>query len=559
MNDLAQLISSYIASLFNQTVEVEISRPEPEFGDASTNIALKLAKPLQKAPREIADLIAAGLSGHPQIASAEVAGPGFINIRFTDATLVGLLKTPPAKPLQNQEMLVEFSDANPFKAMHLGHLYSTIAGDAISGVLEANGATVRRISYHGDVGMHVARAIWAVRQDQKEHPEKPLEAYFETDTTIGNFYAKGARAYKESDAAKAEIETVNRQVYEYVLGKGDNGAIGELYEFGRSASFAAFDKVFKTLDVQFSPNGRYLESKSTVFGLEFVKQNTGKVFEESDGAVVYKGEKVGLHTRVFINSKGLPTYEAKDLGLAEMKHRDYPNAAQSIIITANEQTEYFKVMLAALAEINPEVAAKSRHVAHGFLSLVGGKMSSRNGISDKETAAYLLASVKETIQAKYPEIDAQTQNDVYLAAVKYTFLKNRIGGDIVFDVDESISTEGNSGPYVQYAHARARSILAKSSSAETLAVDVQFDAAERSLAVKLTEWNDVLQRAGEELLPHLVCTYLYELSQVFNRFYEKSRVIGDPREVTRLGLIAQYANVLQTGLITLGIPAPERL
>ncbi len=554
---LSATIATIVQELFDVPADVVVTRPEEQFGDYATNAALQLAGKLQKNPREIAETIAAKLRSHESIQDVDIAGPGFINIRLQDSELVQFLQPFQEKPLSGQEILVEFGDPNPFKAMHLGHLYTTIVGDAISTVLERAGADVKRLSYHGDVGMHVARAMWALLKED----ESKVGAALQSDTAIGAFYAKGAAAYKDDPTAKQAIEKINSQVYELRLDgalKDDdtNGRFAEIYHLGFERSFAAFDAVFKQLGVPYVK--RYLESQSTKAGVKYVEQYKGKVFEESDGAVIYRGEKVGLHTRVFINSLGLPTYEAKDLGLAELKNKDFPTASQSIIITANEQSEYFKVMLAALHEIDENLAQKTRHIAHGFLSLTSGKMSSRQGIGDTQVAANLLHAVREAVARQFPDAPQDAKDATYLAAVKYTFLKNRIGGDIVFNVEDSVALEGNSGPYIQYAHARARSILGKANKIDEVTI-AELEAGERSLARKISEYSEVLGRATEELMPHYICTYLYELAQSFNRFYEHNRVLGDPRQAVRLQLVRAYADVLKDGLKVLGIAAPEKL
>lgn len=522
-----------VKSLFDLHIEPEISRPDERFGDYATNVAMQLAGKISKNPRDIAESLAGKLMESGQYEKVEVAGAGFINITLKNSSLIEALQSSTQLPaaLEGQEILVEFGDPNPFKEMHIGHLYSYITGDSISKLLEASGATVRRLSYHGDVGLHVAKAIWGM---QHQPPAQEL----------GVYYAAGANAYEDNPEAKEQIEQINEHIY-----KKDDEQINVLYEKGRQASFEYFDKILTELGVK--NDRRYLESESASTGLEFVRQHTGNVFKESEGAVIYDGEKVGLHTRVFITSKGLPTYEAKDLGLAELKNRDYPNAARSIIITAHEQSEYFKVMLAALAEFDKDLAGKTTHLAHGFLSLSTGKMSSRTG--EVYSAESLLRDVEGESKKLYPDSSA----DTYLAAVKYGFLKHRIGSDIVYDVAESVSLEGNSGPYLQYAHARARSILGKAQTVEGKITDL--DAAERSLARKISEYPEAVARATSELMPHHIAIYLYELAQSFNRFYEGSRVIGDTRELARLQLIKTYADVLKHGLALLNIVAPEHV
>jgi len=531
--EIKKVIAGCVGDAFGVDVSVELSRPEEKFGDYATNTALQLAKRTGKPPREIAEKLATAtmekLGG--RISEVSVAGPGFLNLKLSDKALLDALDTKPAQTYKGKEALVEFGDPNPFKAMHIGHLYSYVAGDAIASLLEAAGAKVRRLSYHGDVGLHVAKASWAI---QKNDPGAG-------DT--GRFYAEGAQAYERDEKAKRQIDDINARIY------AEDPAIRRLYEEGRRRSFDDFDAILRQLGIK--NDSRYLESESAAKGLKIVEQNTGKVFKKSDGAVVYEGEKVGLHTRVFITGKGLPTYETKDLGLTELKDDDYPEATQSIIITAHEQAEYFKVMLAALKEIDAGLAAKTKHLSHGFVSLSSGKMSSRTG--DIYSAAGLLKDVKEAAH----KVSPNASHEIQIGAVKYEFNKYRLGSDVVYDTDESVSLEGNSGPYLQYAHARARSILRKAN-AKSGKIN-SLEPGERTLVRKIAEYPETVDKAVVELLPHHICAYLYELAQTFNRFYENNRVIGDEREKLRLELVTRYADTLRDGLTLLGIASPDKM
>jgi arginyl-tRNA synthetase len=277
------------------------------------------------------------------------------------------------------------------------------------------------------------------------------------------------------------------------------------------------------------------------------------VYSRSEGAVVFVGEEFGLHTRVFISSAGLPTYETKEVGLSFTKWQDY-NFDESIIITANEQSQYMQVVLKSIEQYAPELSQRTKHLNHGVVKLQGGqKMSSRQG--NTVTAIDIL----EAAHAAGVETGTDPNEDVILAAVKYAFAKNRIGADIIYDPKESIALEGNSGPYLQYAHARARSILSKSSSASSLNNESELIPDERSLIRKVSEYPEVTQQAISELMPHHICTYLFELAQTFNRFYENNRVIGDEREKLRIGLVQNYADVLRDGLTLLGIASPDKM
>lgn len=545
MQELKEALKSASKELFDVEVEPELDRPDEKFGDYSANLAMQLGKKLGKNPKQIAVALAGKLHGRSGIAKIDIAGPGFINITLSDEKLASaaFAATDLPKPLAGKEILVEFGDPNPFKEMHIGHLYSYIVGDSISRLLEAQGAAVKRLSYHGDVGLHVAKAIWGMQKAEID----PKNLVSSAATAFGNYYAEGAKAYEEDKEARSGIDDINEHVY-----KLDDENIKALYEWGKKESFEYFENILKDLSIN-APKP-YFESDSAEVGLHLVRANTGKVFKESDGAVVYEGEKAGLHTRVFITSRGLPTYETKDLGLAELKNKDYPKASKSIIVTANEQTEYFKVMLAALRELDPELASKTRHLSHGFVTLSTGKMSSRSG--EVYGAMDLLGDVEREAKKLYPDSPKSTQ----LAAIKYGFLKHRLGGDIIYDLTESVSLEGNSGPYLQYAFARAKSVLSKAQKNSEFRIhSSEFESSERSLARKISEYPEIVQMAADGLLPSHIASYLYELAQNFNRFYEKSRVVGSDREKTRLALVKAYVDVLKNGLGLLNIEAPDKI
>lgn len=299
----------------------------------------------------------------------------------------------------------------------------------------------------------------------------------------------------------------------------------------------------------------YPESQTMMPGLAVVREQLEKGnLTKSDGAVVFEGdESKHLHTRVFVTSAGLPTYETKDIGVIWLEKADY-DFERRILITGNDQKEYMRVVYAAAETFDPELAGTMTHITNGTVKFAdGSKMSSRLG--NVTRGVDVIDAVRDKVREMME--DQSLVEDVALGAVKYALLKYRLGGDIAFDIDETVSLQGNSGPYLQYAHARARSILAK---ADGQPGDIGvMNADERSLVRKLGEYDDAVERATAELAPHHICNYLYELAQEFNRFYEKNRVIGDEREAARLSLVQLYAERLQNGLTLLGISAPDKL
>lgn len=550
MIEIQQAIRKVTRKLFGAEAPVELTRPDEQFGDFATNVALQLSKQVGKNPREIAESVVAGLK-HEAIAATSVAGPGFINIKLTDKALVGLALAKPSKPLAGQTVVAEYSDPNPFKILHAGHLYTSIVGDAIANLLERAGGEVHRVNFGGDVGLHVGKTMYVIlKRLGGENPDKLQEVPAgERSEWLAAAYVEGSNLYEDDESAKAEIIALNKRVYQLHSDQDRQSPFAQIYWTCRQWSYDYFDELYDRIGVSFEKY--YPESETAGLGLETVKAQVGKVFEESDGAIIFRGEDHGLHTRVFVNSEGLPTYEAKDVGLIMAKKRDY-DFDKSVVITGNEQEQYMSVVLKAIEQFAPELAQATTHLTHGMVKMAGGvKMSSRKG------NILRAVDVLDAATAANKKIIGTEDERAALAAVKYAFLKQRMGGDIIYDPAESVAIEGNSGPYIQYAHARARSILAKVSVIDKPADNFEPD--ERSLLRKIGEYAEVVEQATAELIPHHICTYLYELAQNFNRFYEHNRVVGDRREAIRAQLVLAYADTLKAGLNLLNIPAPDKM
>lgn len=534
-------LSEIIQNLYGVTIQPELSRPKLEFGDYATNIALVLAGQLGKNPREIAEAIATELRNQAELAEVTVAGPGFINLRLSDQALVAAWKITPAPIYAGKTVVAEYSDPNPFKVLHAGHFYTSVVGDAIANLVEVAGGKVYRANFGGDVGLHVGKTLYGMVQDLGgELPEKMAKlAADQRAEWLGKCYVAGTQAYEDDEAAHAKITDYNKQVYAFHNENDHDSPLAQMYWLGREWSYDYFKEFYRRIGVHFDKF--YPESQTAMRGLKEVEAQIGKVFEESDGAIVFKGEKFGLHTRVFINQAGLPTYETKDVGLSFIKYDDY-KFDQSIIITADEQKQYMQVVLKAIEQFAPQLALNTLHITHGMVKLAGGvKMSSRKGNFLKAVDILDLA-----IQANQEQNQSNDER-VALGAIKYSFLRPRIGGDIIYDPNEAVSLVGNSGVYLQYAGARACSMLRKANYASG-DINLEFDSIERPLAVKLGEYHEVVDQATRELLPHLICTYLYELTQTFSHFYEHAPAIGHEREAIRLRLVAEFRDKLFAGL-----------
>lgn len=618
MEKIRKELTTIIEKVFGVTgVAVELApAPEGTGADFATNVAMRLAKPVGKAPREVAEDLRRELAASWELMGVEVtvAGPGFLNFRLGLAELkrqadevVSRLGAAEGlvQDYAGKMVVAEFSDPNPFKVLHVGHLYTSVVGEAISRLLECAGAKVARANFGGDVGLHVGKTLWAVRERGYQPADLTIER-------IAECYVEGTRAYEENEAAKAKITRLNKALYAIAeRGEGeaadaegevagavsadeaelaDDKELARLYWRGRELSYEYFKEFYARIGVKFDKF--YPESTVAGRGLKEVREHLGTVYEESDGAVVYRGDKVGLHTRVFINREGVPTYEAKDVGLLFTKWDDW-KFDESVVITGNEQKDYMRVVLASVREYAPELVERTQHLTHGLVKLAGNvKMSSRKGNFIK--AVDVLDGVEELLRREGrakseegQEVLAEGQKDrgervdprLVLAAVKYAFLRYKMGGDIIFDPQESVSMTGNSGVYLLYSAVRAKKILAKvEGGGEILSKKVvqeegnrglnkkivqensaETEEFERKLYKKIVQYGEVLPAAIREKAPHKICTYLYELAQEFSRFYEAVPVAGSAREQERAELVRADLAVMQHGLGLLGIEIPEEM
>ncbi len=575
--------------------DVYMEHPQTEgFGDYSTNIAMVLASKVKSLPRELAQSIVERLNKNKDFGEiaeiSHVAGPGFINIRLkTDYfinTLNRVIKDKDSfgwgDEYLEKKIMVEFTDPNPFKEFHIGHLYSNTVGESLSRLFESQGGEVLRACYQGDVGMHVAKAIWGlIRKFKKQGVEEAERLSLqERAKLLGEAYAVGANAFEEDEEAKLEITEINKKIY------AQDQEVWEIYKAGKRWSLEYFDTIYARLGTKFDKF--YFESDAAKVGMTVVGEGLAKgVFEKSQGAVVFPGEKYGLHTRVFVNSLGLPTYEAKELGLAPKKYEDY-KYDRSIIVTGNEIDDYFKVLLKALELISPELSKRTVHVSHGMVRLPQGKMSSRKG--NVITGEWLIEEAKKIAYQKMkgsdkgdkdntrpvgkPEnADERTVEAVAIGAIKYALLRSSLGKDVEFDFEESINFEGNSGPYLQYTYARTQSILKKGSKfkVQSSVGDLKFQMNEEEKRVLrwIARFHEAVAGAALGLSPSDLCTYLYEMATRYNAFYNKHSVLGkgsDPssrpsEDVTRFRVLltAAVGQVIKNGLWLLGINAPERM
>ncbi|MCE9549214.1 arginine--tRNA ligase [Candidatus Nomurabacteria bacterium] len=565
MQDKIQnLISSALKNLEIEEVDFVVEHPEDfKNGDYSTNIAMVCAKKIKTNPKDLAEKIAneIGKNLTKEVEKVEAVG-GFINFylsqEFFKHSVEDILNKKDFaenKLHTAKNIMIEYTDPNPFKPFHIGHLMTNAIGESIARILENSGAKVSRANYQGDVGLHVAKAVYGLLKNKKLQDDSVATSL--QAENIGKAYAMGSEAYTEN---KHEIDEINKKVY-----SRSDDEINKIYDWGLKVTMNAFEDIYDMLGTQF--DFYFLESLMAPIGEKIVRENLGKIFEESDDAIVFKAEKYDpkLHTRVFITSQGLPTYETKELGLAKEKFKTKPDTNLSIVVTANEQADYMKVVAKALSLIHPEYENKMKHITHGMMRFAEGKMSSRKG--NVITGEVLINDTKNLVNEKMKDknfgYDENTEivSKVAVAAIKYSILKQSTGGDIMYDFEKSISFEGDSGPYLQYSYARASSVLEKAQK-ENILPDPHVSLPEVTEVEKLLyRFPEVVRRAAEEYEPHYIANYLIELARSFNSFYGNNIIVSkdDKTSSYKVALTYAFSFVMKKGLHLLGIDAPVRM
>ncbi len=506
-------------------------------------------------PLDTAQAIVQGMQRieSPLFSKIEIAGPGIINFIlapqvFSDAIQCARTEEKWGSNSLNQgkTIMVEYTDPNPFKEFHIGHLMSNAIGESVSRLLEYSGSKVLRANSQGDVGLHVAKAIWGYRNMGENSASEGRHSI----ARWGRAYKFGSAEYERTEEAKTEINNLGQEIFEHTV------AIQE-YKEGRELSLSHFEDLYKILGTTF--DFYFFESETGPRGLQIVNAHP-EVFEASEGAIIFRGEKEGLHTRVFVNKLGLPTYEAKDLGLAEIK-MEKAIFDTSITITAQEQEEYFKVMQAALFTIHPDWTDKIVHMTHGMMRFADGKMSSRTG--NVVTGESLLNDLIESARSRASESRADDKDilaqQIAVSAIKYQILKQGSGKDIVFDREKALSMEGDSGPYLQYAYARTCAIVAR---ATTEGIVGTYDATlvVNDLTRLVYRFPEVVAHATHLLEPHIVTQYLIALASAFNSWYAQEQILdGTPAAAHKVAIVDAVRLTLGKGLWLLGIKAPEKM
>lgn len=572
---LKSAITKAIAKTYDMEADVLVEYPADEsHGDYATNAALVLSKKVGKQPREVGEALRDALLKEETLVEyidkIEIAGPGFINFYLSDSFLSRSLSTinqdiaswARVDSLQGKKIMVEYGHPNTHKEMHIGHMRTLIVGESLARILASCGATVFRANYQGDIGPHVAKAIWGTQQVLAEKglewDEVETWTHSEKAHLLGEGYIRGNKDYETHEEA---IKKLNNALYE------KDPDVMPIYQRTRQWSLDYYDELYTRFGTTYDK--LYFESEVAHKGIQIVKDSVGTVFTKSDGAIIFDGEPYGLHKRVFITQEGYPTYEAKDIGLAPTQYADFA-FDQNIHVVANEQKGYFEVVFKALSMLDPTIGEREYHLSMGMVNLKGMKMSSRTGVII--TVDGLIENIREYVKNVINpdgfgdrELDSTTEK-IALGAIKYSVLKVDPTADVVFDAHESVSLDGNNGPYLHYTLARARRVLTLAGEAgarvQPQSGFVALPPEEKGILTQLVKYPEIVAMAGSDLNPSYICHYLFALSQKFNAFYGSSPIIkAESQELQnlRLQIVQGVSEVLTHGINLLGLEFVERM
>lgn len=592
---ISELVISAVMSLFEGVVElsensVKIESPSDKtHGDYASSIAMVFAKNLQKNPREIAVQIANEIwkadDGDVLEVCPEVAGAGFINFRVSKKTIILKINEAVKNPkfgngesLNGKKVMVEFACPNTHKLFHIGHLRNILLGESLARLLESQNAKVFRANYQGDIGPHVAKSIWGMKNMdsdakwQKIETAEDARSYEKTTLLtpklksefLGQAYATGGSAYESDDAVikektRAEVMKINKDLY------AGTEPLFSLWNETKSWSLEYFDEVYKKLGTKF--DHLFFESEMYEKGKEIILKNLAcenPIFEKSEGAIVFKGENYGLHTRVFITKDGNATYECKELANMNAEYEKF-NFDYKIHVVGNEQAGYFQVVFKAGELLFPFLHNNQRHLSYGMVNLTTGKMSSRKGAVIE--AEWLIDQVKERVgevSESAKNLSAEIIETIAINAVKFTMLYADAKKDISFDIEKSVKLTGDSGPYVLYGYTRILSILEKVASDNFEPLDLGFEGfndQDFELAKKLFKFEEEVLKSATEYTTHNLVHYLLELVSEFSRWYESNRILESEEglKMARITLLHAIKRVIENAFYLLGMTPVSKM
>jgi len=581
-----------VSALFGQSIDqLQIQPTNVEFEGSHTLVCFPLTKISKKKPEETAQVVGEYLQMHSGLVSKFNVVKGFLNLSISDAVWVKVFETiysdasfGNAKPL-GKEIMVEYSSPNTNKPLHLGHLRNNFLGYSVAEIYKALGYTVHKVQIINDRGIHICKSMAAWKLFG--NGETPASTGLKGDKLVGKYYVEFDKNFKaqckeleakglSKEEAEKQAPIMKQAVQMLQQWEQKDAEILKLWNAMNGWVYAGFDATYKRMGVDFEK--LYYESNTYLLGKEEVLRGVeqGVFFKKEDGSVWVDLTADGLDQKVLLRSDGTSVYMTQDIGTAILRFRDFPKIEGQVYTVGNEQEYHFKVLFLILAKLSYPWANKCYHLSYGMVDLPTGKMKSREGTvvdADDLMDEMVEEAAKQT--RELGKIDEMTEQEVNhlaemigLGALKFFLLKVDPKKRMMFDPAESIQLQGHTGPFIQYTHARIKSILRK---AESLNIKPEvgdlkkvnsLEPSEREVIFKINQYTTKLQEAGREYSPAIVANYAYDLAKEYNQFYQAIPIFNeaDPIKLKfRIAFSQVTAKTIEKAMAVLGIRVPERM
>ena len=577
-NILRKNIEEYLLDQYSiSSLNFDISRTKKDFVGHLTVVLFPLIPIIKKSPNDIAFEIVNYVNSKSEIIQDFNVIQGFLNISFKDSFLIKVFDSKKHEEKRKKELfLIEFSSPNTNKPLHLGHIRNILLGDSVSRIFQHNSINVHKTQIINDRGIHICKSMVAWMKFGSD--STPESEGLKGDHFVGKYYVKYneefehqvkqlvLKGFSEDEAKKNAQIFIEAQEMLLKWEANDKDVIN-LWKKMNSWVYEGFDQTYKKLNVDF--DSMYYESNTYLTGKDIVLEGLNKdiFFKKEDGSIWVDLTSQGLDEKLLLRSDGTSVYITQDIGTAYLRYKDHPDMKGMIYTTGNEQDYHFDVLFKVIGLIGYPWSSKLKHLSYGMVDLPTGKMKSREGtVVDADDLIDQMVekakSISESLGKTNDYSDAK-KNDLYktiaLGALKYHILKVDPKKRILFDPNESIDFNGNTGPFIQYTYARIKSLEKKNSNNQDFS-KVNITDKEREIILLLSEFDSIANSSYENLNPALIANYTYELVKSFNSFYQSSTIIGNkPINSFRIQLSSKVGEQIKISMNLLGIDLPERM
>lgn len=588
LNQISHKIAQTITKIYGVNEEVTLQPTRKDFDGDYTFVFFGLVKSLKKSPPEIGNALGTYLLENFEDFESYNVVQGFLNLKLKNSFWLNVFKNVISENIEKEipenapAVMVEYSSPNTNKPLHLGHLRNNFLGYSVAEILKAAGYNVTKACLVNDRGIHICKSMIAYRK--YGNGETPESGGLKGDHLVGKYYVEFDKAYKAEineligqglteDEAKKKAPIMLEAQELLIKWEQNDPATIDLWKKLNGWVYEGFGETYKTIGVNFDRT--YYESNTYLLGKDLVEEGlaNGIFYKKDDNSVWIDLTEEGLDHKLVLRGDGTSVYITQDLGTTDLKFTDF-HSEKSIWVVGNEQDYHFKVLFAIMKKLGRSYAGGCFHLSYGMVDLPSGKMKSREGtvVDADDLVAEMIetAAVSTKEKGKIDDFENDEAQKLFrmlaLGALKYFLLKVEPKKRMLFNPEESIDFQGNTGPFIQYTHARIKSILRRANITENQNIEIAegsiLNKEELDLVFLINQYPDIIQKAAEEYSPAVIANYVYDLAKTFNGFYAQHSVINETDEsikTLRLALVKKIAQTIKHGMGLLGIDVPEKM